>query len=703
MIGGPPPAPALADAVRGGRWAEVRAAADSLPRPLAPEVALAAARAARFTGDAARALDLARGAIARGGELAPALRLEAAAAAASLGRDPFPFLAPLLARSAPPAPRREAERCLRAAWETLPIETVRRVRRGTVPRELWREHSALLAERAGDREAALRVLEERVGDRAALRAARWLAGAPGVSPAGTLAVAEALLAGGAWHDADALLATQSRPLDAQLRFRWAFLRGRAAYRLGDLDRAAKAYDEALAAASSDADRFAAAVQRARTAEVAGDVAAAMPLWDAARAAAPREVEGWDGGARTRAVAGRASDAAALLQSCPVPVARVAGPRLAAILLARGELAAANAALARLPDRLPVVRVLSIASQVASGDVEGARTRTADVLADPRSGGWRETVLGLLPAANQPPEGTAAPMREPTQLARLAATRGAPAARASLAAALLADPAWAPLFQREPAEPAAWVGAAQRLVAVGMDSDAASVFPGSFPRRTPEETAWSAARLAAWGNRPAALTAGEQLWTDVGAFPAVLLPAALLRRILPEQLIAGCHAAARAEGASAGWLVGIIRQESRFDSGAFSSAGAVGISQFVPDVASQMGVSREELRDPDIALRLAAREVCRLRARYGARLPIVAAAYNAGENVVTSWLTEMGDNPADAVFAAAIPYRETAGYVLAVCEGAELAGGSEPRDSAAADVVHRGPAAAPSGAARPAGR
>ena len=38
-----------------------------------------------------------------------------------------------------------------------------------------------------------------------------------------------------------------------------------------------------------------------------------------------------------------------------------------------------------------------------------------------------------------------------------------------------------------------------------------------------------------------------------------------------------------------------------------------------------------------------------------------------------WLDELGGDPGDLLFAAAVPYRETAGYVLAVCEGAALAG------------------------------
>ena len=667
----PPPNPALADSVREGRWAEVRAATAALPGPLRPEVALAAARAARSMEDPARALDILRSSIPRAGDLAAALRLEAGQAATALGRDPFPFLAPLLSPSGPSAPRRAASACLRAAWETLPLGALKKAPRTRVPKALRRDLAALLAVRAGDESGALRIINERVGDHAALRAAKWLAGNHRLPAAGALAVAEALLAGGAWRDADSLLGAQERPSEGALQWRWAFLRGRTAYRLGDLKRAARAFDQALAAAPSDDERFAAAVQRSRCSEIAGDPGTAIAFWDVARASAPREVEGWDGGARARVAAGRGEEAVELIRQCPAPVARVAGPRLAAMLLARGDVVRTRAVLIRLPDGLPIVRVLWVALTATAGDGEDARTRAVGVLADPRAGAWREMVLDLLPARATLPHGPPVPTRDLAQLARAVVTFGPAAARSALAAALGADPQWAGVLAGAPFRPAGWSGPAQRLAAVGLDREAAALFPGDFPRRTPGEIAWSAARLAAWGNDTAALSAGELLWARLGPIPAALLPEELLRCVLPVPLVAGCRRAAHEAGVPPGWLVGVIRQESRFDTDAYSSAGAVGVAQLVPEAALRLGASPADLRDADLALRLAACEMARLRGRFGRRLFAVAAAYNAGEDVVASWLAELGDNPSDPLFAAAIPYRETAGYVLAVREGAEL--------------------------------
>lgn len=668
----PPPPPAvLVEAVRAARWAEVRTAAAALPRPLPPAIALAAARAARELGEPRQALELLRSALPGAGELAAALRLEAGRTASALGQDPWPWVSPLLARAAPAAQRRAAAAVLRAAWETSPLPVLGRVPRPALPRALRRDLAAASAVRGADESAALRLLTERIGDPAALRAAAWLAGRGGLAPGDGLTVAEALLAGGAWREAADLLARTPAPA-APLRSRWAFLRGRAAYRLGDLTGAAAAFDEALAAASAPAERFAAAVQRARVAEMLGDFRAALGFWDAARAAAPREVEGWDGGARVRAVLGHGGEAAAMLARCPAAVQRVAGPRLAALLLARGDATRARAVLARLPWRLPAARTLAIAALVREGELPAARAAAAEVLADTRAGPWRDMAAGLLP----PPaaaEGPVAPTSDPIQLARLAAERGPRAAADAFAAALAGDPAWARLLAGAPSEPAAWGGPAHALAAAGLERDAAALYAATFPAATPNDLAWSAERLAAWGNRPAALAAGERLWDRLGSPPAALLPPPLQRLVLVPDLVGPCREAARAAAVPAAWLVGIVRQESRFDEEASSAAGAIGVAQMVPEAARRLGAAPDDLKDSGLALRLAAREVARLTGRFGPRLAVVAAAYNAGDRVVATWLAELGGDPGDALFAAAVPYRETAGYVLAVCEGAELAG------------------------------
>jgi len=667
----PPPSPALAEAVRTGRWAEVRTLSATVPRPLPPALALVTARAARALGEPAHALDLLRPVLPRAGDLSAALRLEGAEAALALGQDPGPYLAPLLSSSSPAPHRRAAAACLRRAWEMLPLSTLQRLPRRNLPRSLRRELAVAIAVRGADDAAALHVLAERVNDEATLRSAQWLAGRAGLAPSTRLAIAEALLMGGAWREAEALLTALPRP-EAGMRFRWAFLHGRAAYRLGKLPNAADAFDQALAAATSDQERFEAAVQRARVAEISGDQVRAVGLWDVARAARSGEVEGWDGALRLRVALGRAGEAVDLVRGCPASVLRVVGPRLAATLLLCHDAARAHTVLTRVPNKLPAVRALAVARLARTGDLKAARSSAASLLTDPRAGPWREQVLALLPAdADEAPP--APPTRDVEALAGIAARRGAAVARAALAGALAADPAWAPVLAGPPPEPTAWTGPAHDLAGVGLEREAAALYPYTFPEGSPKELAWSARTLAAWGNRPAALTAGERLWGKLAPVPAVLLPETLLPAILPPELVSGCVAAAEEQDVPAPWLVGILRQESRFDVDAYSPAGAVGVAQFVPEAARRLGATPAELKDGDRAVRLAAREVARLAERFGPHLGQVAAAYNAGEAVVASWLAQFGDQPEEMLLTAALPYGETSGYVLAVRQGALLAG------------------------------
>jgi soluble lytic murein transglycosylase-like protein len=667
----PPPDPALAEAVRAGRWAEVRTLTNRGGQPLPPLLALVTARAARTLGEPARALEFVRAVLPRAGELGAALRLEGAEAAIALAQDPLPFLAPLLSSSSPVAHRKAAAARLRAAFATLPLPTLRAMPRPMLPLALRREFAVALAVRGEDEAGALHVLAERVNDKATLRVAQWLAGRTTLPPSTRLAVAEALLAGGAWREAEQVVMAMEPPPGPGMRFRWEFVRGRAAYRLGELARAAGAFEQALTIANSDMERFTAAVQRGRLAELSGDLPAALPLFDLARAAQPREVEGWDGGLRMRVLLNRKGEALDLLKGCPAKVLRVAGPRLAATLLLRGDPVRARATLARLPKRLPVVRALAVALFVRTGEVEAARAEAASLLADRSAGPWREQALALLPAdigdALPPP-----PTRDIRTLASIATRLGAEQARTALATALAADPAWTSVLAGRYPEPAGWTGAAHDLAAVGLEREAAAVYPHTFPSGSPAEQAWSARTLALWDNRPSALGAGERLWANLGAVPAVLLPEKLLPAILPPELVAGCVAAANEEAVPPSWLCAIIRQESRFEVEAYSVAGAIGVAQLMPEVARRLGATPDQLTDENLALRLAAREVAGLKGRFGPRLAPVAAAYNAGETVVAGWLAEFGAEPDEMLLIAATPYRETATYTLAVREGAELA-------------------------------
>jgi soluble lytic murein transglycosylase-like protein len=652
-------------------------AASGVAVDLQPAIAaLLAARADAAGGEPARALERLTAALPGAGELAAALRLEAAPLAVGLGRDPWPMLAPLLDRRPVAAHQGAAAAVIRDAAERLSLPLAAGLLHRPLPRPLLREVRAVVAIRRDDTPAAAALLDERDDDRAAREVAGWLAGRPTLTDETRLAVASALLNGGRWREADRLLAGAPSPVAPQHAARLAFLRGRAAYRLGRLEEARGHYSQSLAAAPVGTLRFEAAVQRARTAELLGDLAAARADWDTARRAAPREVEGWDGGARARALLGGNDEAVTLLAQAPTAVRRVAGPRLAALLLARGDHAAARTVLASLPHQAAAVRVVGVAASLAADDEPRARQQATSLLADPTAGAWRALALDLLPGPAAPAE-AAVPVRERTALATLAVRAGAPAARAALTAALAADPAWAPLLGDAPAVPAAWSGPAAVLAAAGLWREAATLYPHRFPDATPGDSAWSGHALARAGNGPAALAAGERLWEQLGRPPAILVPDRLLDHIVPSELTAACRRATAAAPVRASWLAAVIRRESRFDPAARSAAGALGLAQFVPETAIAAGVDEAALWDGDTALALAARELARLESRFGPRLEVVAAAYNAGDLVTAMWDGWLGPSVHATLFAAAVPYRETAGYVIAVLEGRSLTRQLEP--------------------------
>lgn len=80
---------------------------------------------------------------------------------------------------------------------------------------------------------------------------------------------------------------------------------------------------------------------------------------------------------------------------------------------------------------------------------------------------------------------------------------------------------------------------------------------------------------------------------------------------------------------------LIWQESRFDTGAVSPAGAQGIAQFMPQTAAMRGLA--DAFEPLQALRESASYLRELRMTFRGNLGLAAAAYNAGPDQVEAWL------------------------------------------------------------------
>lgn len=84
----------------------------------------------------------------------------------------------------------------------------------------------------------------------------------------------------------------------------------------------------------------------------------------------------------------------------------------------------------------------------------------------------------------------------------------------------------------------------------------------------------------------------------------------------------------------------IQQESGFNPGAVSPAGALGIAQFMPATAASMGIDPWE---PVQALYGAAKLMADLKAQFGGNYAMALAGYNAGPGAVQSAIYSGGNN------------------------------------------------------------
>ena len=86
---------------------------------------------------------------------------------------------------------------------------------------------------------------------------------------------------------------------------------------------------------------------------------------------------------------------------------------------------------------------------------------------------------------------------------------------------------------------------------------------------------------------------------------------------------------------------LIWKESRFDPNAVSPVGAEGIAQFMPGTAKMRGLANSF--DITQAIPASAKYLAEMKVTYG-NLGLAAAAYNAGENRVSRWLSSGGFLP-----------------------------------------------------------
>jgi len=109
----------------------------------------------------------------------------------------------------------------------------------------------------------------------------------------------------------------------------------------------------------------------------------------------------------------------------------------------------------------------------------------------------------------------------------------------------------------------------------------------------------------------------------------------------DDVCATLAAAADASGLPALFFLRLIWQESRFKQRAVSSAGALGVAQFMPEVAAERGLAHPF--EPHSAL-WASAFFLREHYRSFGNLGLAAMAYNAGAQRVLDWLARRGKLP-----------------------------------------------------------
>ncbi len=130
------------------------------------------------------------------------------------------------------------------------------------------------------------------------------------------------------------------------------------------------------------------------------------------------------------------------------------------------------------------------------------------------------------------------------------------------------------------------------------------------------------------------------------------------------------------------LLAFVRQESEFDTGAVSSAGARGLMQMMPAVAKQraksLGLPYSEAKltsDPQYNIRLGTMHFRAFYQAWRGSYVLAIASYNAGAGNVRKWVEAFGDprNPSiDPIdWIEAIPFAETRNYVQRVIENIQV--------------------------------
>jgi soluble lytic murein transglycosylase len=266
--------------------------------------------------------------------------------------------------------------------------------------------------------------------------------------------------------------------------------------------------------------------------------------------------------------------------------------------------------------------------------------------------------------------------ESVAAARLTALGTGPIADADVLAAIPPVPPAPVLGDAIPSAAADRQARADALRSIAFDSSAELELRAAYAITGEPRLLLEAAQAAVGaGHCGAAFVTIRQLYPQLESRPFENVPREVWQTAYPLPFSASIYDWSARAGIDPMLTAGLIRQESAFEPEARSPANAVGLMQLLPKTARRVATaarvrySRAELFDPDYNVRLGTIYFTGLRKDFGT-VESALAAYNAGEDRVTSW-TAGQTYRETAEFVDSIPFTETREYVEIVTRNADI--------------------------------
>ncbi|MEM7481588.1 MAG: lytic transglycosylase domain-containing protein [Acidobacteriota bacterium] len=233
-------------------------------------------------------------------------------------------------------------------------------------------------------------------------------------------------------------------------------------------------------------------------------------------------------------------------------------------------------------------------------------------------------------------------------------------------------------------------AEDKLLALGIWWEGLPSIQRNFPTSSPDLTFTGGLLQNRAGRTDRAIARADLLVRRTAdRVPDPFLPERLRRLLYPFPHSDLLAAQGRRFGVDPYLLAAVIREESRFDPRALSSASARGLTQFVAPTARRIGaeiglgeVTADDLYRPEVSVPLGAAYLRGLLDRARGMPHVAVASYNAGEPQARLWRSYCYSGEA-AEYYSKVTFTETRGYLRKV-----LTSWSQYRDIYRADLAER---------------